>query len=127
MVILFLDDNPARHETMDSRYPSAQIIHTYSIDEFREALEKHEHFDEIWLDYNLNDFQELGYFSYCAGNEADGVDACGYLMKFMDKVCEIVIHSSNGDGARAMLAFLQSRGVTKARWKMFEVDILPAL
>lgn len=116
MRILFLDDNPSRHDIMDSRYPLDEIVHAYTIDDFRDALVKYDKFDMISLDHDLNDFTELGHFSYVGDSEATGVDACGYLMKFLHKAPEeITIHSSNGEGVRAMTAFLNGRGV-KCRW-----------
>ena len=119
MIILFLDDNPARHDIMDSKYPLDEIIHVYDIDTYRAALEKYDHFDMISLDYDLNDFtEEFGYYSRMGDSDLNGRDACGYLMKYLSKAPEIIhIHSSNGDGAREMMAFLESRGV-KSRWKM---------
>jgi hypothetical protein len=123
MRILFLDDNPARHNLMDERYPSDEIIHAYTIDQYREALSSYDHFDMISLDYDLNEFTELGYYSTICDTYGTGLctglDACGYLIKFLHKAPEIIhIHSSNGDGARYMIDFLDSRGVPN-RWIMF--------
>ena len=121
MRILFLDDNPARHSIMDRKYPSDEIVHAYDIDTYREALGQYDHFDMISLDHDLNDFTELGYSSHIAGSELTGVDACGYLMKFLHKAPETIhIHSSNADGVRDMISFLDSRGV-KNRWTMMPV------
>ncbi len=118
MRILFLDDNPARHSIMDLKYPLDEVIHAYDIDTYRDALEKYDHFDMISLDHDLNDFTELGYFSYVGDSDLNGRDACGYLMKFLHKAPEVIhIHSSNPDGARDMITFLDSRGV-KSRWTM---------
>lgn len=119
MRILFLDDNPARHHLMDVWYPSDEIIHVYDIDTYREALEKYDRFDMISLDHDLNDFKELGHYSYIGDSDLTGRDACGYLMKYLHKAPEVIhIHSSNGDGARDMMSFLDSRGVNN-RWIMF--------
>jgi CheY-like chemotaxis protein len=115
--ILFLDDNPARHDIMDARYPLDEIIHVYDIDEYREALERYDHFDMISLDHDLNDFEHRSYMGDC---DLTGRDACGYLMRYLHKAPEVIhIHSSNGDGARDMMAFLDSRGVSN-RWIMFD-------
>jgi Cyclic-phosphate processing Receiver domain len=122
MRILFLDDNPARHALMDKRHPDDEVVHAYTIDDYRDALVKYDHFDVVSLDHDLNDFTELGYFSYIGDSEATGVDACGYLMKFLNKVGEIIIHSSNGTGARNMMDFLDSKGVSNhwaQSWRIF--------
>lgn len=100
---------------MDKRHPDDEIVHAYTIDDYRDALVKFDHFDVVSLDHDLNDFTELGHFSYIGDSEATGVDACGYLMKFLDKVGEIIVHSSNGTGARNMMEFLNSYGVS-GRW-----------
>jgi hypothetical protein len=104
---------------MDNRYPSDEIIHVYTLHEYREALSKYESFDRISLDHDLNDFTEFDHYSYIGDSDGTGRDACGYLMKFLHKAPEIIhIHSANGDGARDMMEFLNSRGV-RSRWVIF--------
>ncbi|MCK9567561.1 hypothetical protein M0R72_01265 [Candidatus Pacearchaeota archaeon] len=121
MRILFLDDNPARHDIMDAQYPLDEIIHVYDIDTYRDALEKYDHFDMISLDHDLNDFEHR---SYMGDSDLTGRDACGYLMKYLHKAPAVIhIHSSNEEGARDMAEFLDSRGV-KNRWKMFPVEFV---
>jgi CheY-like chemotaxis protein len=120
-VILFLDDNPARHALMDEWNPLDTIIHVYNIHDFRTALEECEKFDVVSLDHDLNDFTELGvkHRSVMSFGEATGRDACGYMMKYLHKLPpEIIIHSSNETGARSMMDFLDSRQISY-RWKMF--------
>jgi CheY-like chemotaxis protein len=115
--ILFLDDNPARHDLMDARYPLDEIVHVYNIDEYREALEAYDHFDMISLDHDLNDFDHRSYMGDC---DLTGRDACGYLMRYLHKAPEVIhIHSSNPDGAHDMMSFLDSRGVL-SKWRIFE-------
>jgi hypothetical protein len=104
---------------MDNRYPSDEIIHVYTLDEYREALAKYVSFDMISLDHDLNDFTDL-HRSYIGDSDGTGRDACGYLIKFLHKAPEMIhIHSSNEDGARDMMAFLDSRGV-KYSWVSFK-------
>jgi DNA-binding LacI/PurR family transcriptional regulator len=118
--ILFLDDDSARHELMNKRYPSDEIIHVYTLDEYRAALSEYDSFDMISLDHDLNDFVELGPRSYIGDSEGTGRDACGYLIKYLHKAPAMIhIHSSNEDGARDMVAFLNSRGV-KNNWVPFK-------
>jgi CheY-like chemotaxis protein len=112
-VILFLDDNPARHTVMDARYPNDLVVHAYDIHAFRAALEEHERFDMISLDHDLNDFEAR---SYIGDSDATGRDACGYMMKYRDKLPPvIIIHSGNDDGSKDMAEFLASRGVVSRR------------
>ena len=117
MRILFLDDDPNRHTLMDKRYPSDEIIHTYDLYEYREALSKYDSFDMISLDHDLNDFIELTkHRSYIGDSEGTGRDACGYLIKFLSKAPKVIrIHSSNEDGANEMMLFLYSKGVSSER------------
>ena len=119
MRILFLDDNPARHDLMDARYPLDEIVHVYNIDKYREALEAYDHFDMISLDHDLNDFGKRKYIGGYGDCDLTGRDACGYLMRYLHKAPEVIhIHSSNPDGAHDMMSFLDSRGV-KNRWIIF--------
>lgn len=117
MRILFLDDDPDRHELMDRRHPLDEVIHVYDLDEYREALSKYDSFGMISLDHDLNDFTEVHkHRSYIGDSEGTGRDACGYLIKFLHKAPEeIIIHSSNEDGAVEMMLFLYSRGVASRR------------
>jgi CheY-like chemotaxis protein len=124
MRILFLDDNPARHNIMDRWHPSDEVIHVYTIATYREALEKYDYFDIVSLDHDLNNFTELGYFSYMGDSDLTGRDACGYLMKFLHKAPEVIhVHSSNEEGARDMMSFLSERGV-QSRWNIFPSEFL---
>jgi hypothetical protein len=116
-MILFLDDNPARHARMEQDFPG-EVIHAYDIDSFRDELEKQPSFEKISLDYDLNDFDD--HCSMFLDNYATGLDACGFMMKYKHKLPPIIdIHSSNRDGADEMMAFLKSRGID-CRWKMFQ-------
>jgi hypothetical protein len=120
MIILFLDDNPARHAIMDRQFPDDLILHTYDIDSFRAALEAHEKFDMVSLDHDLNEYTEDGHQSLLwDGGNATGLDACGYMVKYRDKLPdEIIIHSTNTNGAYAMIGFLESKGI-KVRRQLF--------
>lgn len=114
--ILFLDDNPARHALMESRFPG-DVIHVYDIDSFRGILEEHESFDMVSLDYDLNEFDAQSLF---LGEIATGLDACGYMVKYRDKLPAVIeIHSINPTGARKMVDFLENKGFV-CRWKMFD-------
>ena len=120
--VLFLDDNPDRHNWIDVTYSGCEVIHCYTLDQFVDALETHDSFDVISLDHDLNDFDSKS-VSF-DGQEATGLDACGFLVneRFRAKMPErILIHSVNPCGAQNMRAFLQSRGVT-VYWSPFCAD-----
>lgn len=113
-MILFLDDNPARHKAMIG--PS--VIHCYGIDDFLKALEEYDSFSVVSLDYDLNDFDTKSYYN---GSEATGLDACGLMVKYRAKLPQqIVIHSANPEGAQKMVDFLQVRGFDVVK-QMFPV------
>lgn len=94
---------------MGRDFPEDLIIHAYNIDEFRKALECFDSFDTVSLDYDLNDFDHE---SWVGPNQANGLDACGYMIAYRAKLPrEILIHSWNEDGAKEMAHFLESRGI----------------
>jgi hypothetical protein len=120
MKILFLDDNPARHALMDKRHPDDCIIHCDTIWKFVDQLRALNDIDIISLDYDLNNFTDLGIASCEGYTEMTGLDACGYMVRHRDKLPkDILIHSSNGTGAKLMGDFLTSKGIA-SRWKMFD-------
>ena len=117
--ILFLDDNPARHRLMDERYPGDEIFHAQDLYTFRQMILVEDGWDEIWLDHDLNDFEAKSLLH--DGNEATGMDACGLMVRLTidwTKI-KIIVHSSNGNGARAMMKFLTEHGVV-SQWNMFD-------
>jgi len=116
--ILFFDDNPARHELMNGKFPNDNITHVYDISIFQQLLPELDQFDTIYLDHDLNDFDAQSLL--WDGQKATGLDACGMMVKFPTKA-EIIIHSSNGQGAAAMVDFLASRGIT-SYWKMWDIN-----
>jgi hypothetical protein len=117
--ILFLDDNPARHKLMDERYPDDEIFHAHDLYTFRQMILVEDGWDEIWFDHDLNDFEAKSLVH--DGTEATGLDACGFLVKWKSNwtKTKIVVHSSNGTGAAAMMKFLTDHNVA-AQWKMFD-------
>ena len=107
--ILFLDDDPDRHAFLPNKFPKDRIIHVYTLNEFRKALEYFDAFDVISLDYDLNDFKHE---SLEGSGLATGLDACGYMIAYRAKLPqEVLIHSWNEDGSKEMAAFLESRGI----------------
>jgi hypothetical protein len=121
-MMLFLDDNPSRHETVEAIRPG-EVIHAYTVDQFVDALRNpaYESFDTVSLDHDLNDFDCRSLYQ---GQEATGLDACGIMVANPDYVAKlpetIHIHSVNPCGANNMRAFLERRGYT-VRWIPFSV------
>lgn len=120
--LLFLDDNPYRHNQTDVAYPSSRydVVHCYTLDDFLNALEAFDRFDVVSLDHDLNDFHSKS-VSF-DGQEATGMDACGFLAnkRFRSKVPDtIIVHSVNPCGAQNMCHFLASHGF-RPFWRMFK-------
>jgi hypothetical protein len=110
-MILFLDDNPARHKAMIG----PRIIHCYTIDDFLQALNEYDSFQTISLDYDLNDFDTVALYN---GTEATGLDACGLLVnqKYRSKLPQqIIVHSANPTGSLKMVEFLRRYGIKAVR------------
>jgi hypothetical protein len=115
---LFLDDDDLRHELFAEwcKADRDQVIHVCTIKEFARALDKHDAFDKVWLDYDLNDFH---YRSFTGSGETawDGKPkrltgyhaACKLIsldpVKRPRRVC---IHSWNHVGAAEMEILLKS-------------------
>lgn len=115
-MMLFLDDNPARHKALKESF----VIHCYTLDEFLKALQEHDTFSTISLDYDLNEFDTVSMYN---GKEATGLDACGLLVnpKYKSKLPQqIIVHSSNPTGSQKMVEFLQRYGI-KAERRIFPV------
>ncbi len=113
-MILFLDDNPARHNSLTE----PNVIHCYTIDEFIKALEEYDAFSTVSLDYDLNDFDTISMYN---GAVATGLDACRLLEKYRAKLPQqIIVHSANPIGSQRMVDSLRSRGFSVVK-QMFPV------
>lgn len=117
MKILFLDDNPVRHQQYDQRYPNDEVTHVATVQDFDDALRLLGPFDVVSLDYDLNEYSTVT-LRY-DGEIATGLDACGYMVKHMAKIGQVVIHSRNDAGSKEMMDFLTSKGIVAIR-KTFE-------
>jgi hypothetical protein len=121
-VILFLDDDPDRHQQMDRRFIDDIIIHCWTVDDVIDCLNSPIKCDIVSLDHDLNDFDSKSVLY--DGQEATGMDVCGFLVGrgFQDKLPDVIdIHSTNHNGAQRMRDFLQARGFT-VRWIPFKCD-----
>ena len=102
MKTLVLDDNPWRHKYFDDRL-DGEIVHVYSYSDAIGALNT-QNFDAIYLDHDLGDFHNPDKH---AGKELTGYDVCRWMVDNDIDCPNIVVHSANPVGARAMVDFLR--------------------
>jgi len=126
--ILFLDDQPERHEgfkklhSYDDEDTEIHHVWTYqqAIDAMKQAQEKNEPFDVISLDHDLGDFGtevkvdspnfKLTYTPdwhapgmYSSGRPKDGRDVTAWMVENKITVnMHVIIHSWNESAARSM-------------------------
>jgi len=111
MRILFLDDDDLRHEVFAEQAKAGghEAFHARTLGEFM-GLTDGKHFDEIWLDHDLNDFQHESKWTDMYGTgEQTGVDAARWLAVQLPehRPAKVVIHSWNPTGANRMRAILE--------------------
>jgi len=117
MNILILDDDKQRHNRFKLWFIGHSVRHVYTVKEFIQQISQNQ-FDYIFLDHDLNDHDAI---SVSDGREQTGLDAAKALSqlprKFWPK--EVIVHSFNPMGAKAMVEELQSHGLKVLRW-MFD-------
>jgi CheY-like chemotaxis protein len=114
MRILFLDDDDLRHEVFAEQAKAGghEAFHARTLGEFM-GLTDGKHFDEVWLDHDLNDFQHESKWTDMYGDgEQNGVDAARWLAAQLPehRPSKVVIHSWNPTGAARMRATLEEAG-----------------
>ena len=89
MKILFLDDDPLRHEVFaeEARAAGHEPYHADSIDEFAYLFSEHVRFDAVYLDHDLNDF---GLKSMAGKVQLDGCDVARFLALRRFQVSDVV-------------------------------------
>lgn len=112
--VLFLDDDPFRHDNakgwLESIVSGAHLdlTHVRNVEEFVKAFLK-EDFDLICLDHDLQDFHYKGEVDEQTGREA----ARAIVSEGFDG--GVIVHSWNPDGADAILQILKDGGIRVAR------------
>lgn len=116
MKILVLDDDPFRHKKFKSWFIGHDVIHAYNFSQFKAALLRN-NFDYIFLDHDLNDHQAIS-VDTGEGRELTGLDATKLLvsMNMQRQVKQVIVHSFNPDGAKAMMKLLNDNGFNALRW-----------
>jgi DNA-binding NarL/FixJ family response regulator len=118
MKALVLDDQALRHDGIDkaimARDPNAGVWHVYTTAQAIKTLSEIR-FDEVYLDYDLCDKVDTGYFS--TQREATGYDVAWHIARQLspDQWPKVIIHSMNAAGGNAMQKFLEDAGVRVVR------------
>jgi len=110
MRIFILDDNQDRHDGFRKAFsdPDHVLIHVYTHNQAVKALQDNPAFDVVYLDHDLGDLQDGDKDDY--GRELTGQDVARFIARELDSSKlpgEVIIHSWNPVGARAMLQMLQ--------------------
>jgi CheY-like chemotaxis protein len=114
MRILFLDDDPLRHEAFaeQAKVGGHEAAHALTFGEFM-GLTDGKQWDEVWLDHDLNDHDAVSRWTDMYGDgEQNGVDAARWLAAQLPehRPSKVVIHSWNPTGAARMRAVLEEAG-----------------
>lgn len=112
--ILIVDDEPARHKLFLKRLGSGNnVVIVNSFHGAVRELEKNRKFDQVYLDYDLDQFVqseiEVGPFS----KHNTGIDVAKYIadMPQVKKPSLAIVHSLNASRAPIMLAELEGGNV----------------
>lgn len=98
--IFFLDDMEERQKSFKKKFPTDNIIFATTAEEAIEILSKDLNFDLITLDH------DLGNRIFVKSNDENtGYQVAKFLVDKEIK-CDIIIHSCNPIGARAMQSLL---------------------
>lgn len=114
MRILFLDDNPQRHDAADECFDGAEVVHAWTYWDAIGLLED-ERFDVIYLDHDLNDWESASVITGMYGSrELTGLDVARFIARQLRRDMSpgrIVVHSWNPAGASSMVQILKSVGI----------------
>lgn len=115
MRILILDDDPHRHEVFDHVYKGHAVVHAHSYFKFLDELLAWSPWDLVHLDHDLGDLHTADTYvdGWGSTREYNGVHASLRICELDDGSLprKVIIQSVNPEGARAMRANLQRRGV----------------
>jgi CheY-like chemotaxis protein len=106
MRILFLDDDPARHQEFEGKIRGLQLDVT-PVTTSAEAIAAIEStkFDVIFLDHDLN-----GQI-YVDSGPGTGFEVAQKVLGTLNKDAQVIVHTINEKGARAMLEVLGKTAV----------------
>ncbi len=112
--ILIVDDEPARHKLFLKRLASGNnvvIVNSYH-GAVRE-IQRNKKFDQVWLDYDLDQFveSEIEYGAFSKHNT--GIDVAKHIASLPEakKPSLAIVHSLNASRAPIMLAELEAGGI----------------
>lgn len=117
MKILFLDDNPERHEYFKTITIGQDVTHVWNSQECMDALANNDPFDLVCLDHDLAG----AYFQEDKANSGTEVAEWIHYKLAKDKYPKkVIIHSWNSTGAERMYKWIEPTGIPVVR-KRFEV------
>lgn len=119
MRVLFLDDNPNRHDVCHRNLIGVVTDHVFSSDQAIDSLEfirgKNIEYSLIMLDHDLSETDYDLHQQGKLGTENNGQTVAKYMADKCDHLprdVPIVIHSLNSAGAMAMQSLLKAGGFT---------------
>jgi CheY-like chemotaxis protein len=122
MRILFLDDNPNRHNTMQANSMGAVVDHVYSAAEAIDHLSREE-YDLIMLDHDLSEDPDM------VLSTPDGSYVAEYMAQHLVQHSDtpVVIHSLNPPGSQNMMNMLLNGGYSDVRivpfaWRKITIE-----
>lgn len=115
MKILILDDCQERHEAFERYHPDAERVH---------CLNAREAFEALAEEYSRGTRFDLAYLDHDLGEAFTGKDVAQYIVDCLlpgERPKQVIVHSVNPDGAKAIRDTLVSVGVQTAVIPFFQL------
>lgn len=114
MNILIVDDEPKRHKIFLKRLASGNnVVIVNSYHNAVKELNRNKRFDQVYLDYDLDEFveSEIEYGPFSKHNT--GIDVAKFIASLPEskKPSLCIVHSLNASRAPIMMAELESGGI----------------
>jgi hypothetical protein len=117
--ILVLDDDKERHNAFDRIYEDCLVEHAYTYSEFVNKL-NYGKWDLIHLDHDLGDHTvgDTWIDGWGSTREYNGKNAVDRVCELDVKPNEVIVHSINPPGAKAMCQSLTKAGIPN-KWEPY--------
>jgi len=128
MKILIVEDSPQRMRQFRQNLIGAQVAHAATVRQAIELLTK-EHFDAVFLDYDLHIHTEHGNPAKTGTGMGAATGLALYYQNRMHTAPLVIIHSLNENGGQAMYDMLRGRhfNVYYHPFAWYEPDLLETL
>ena len=103
--LLILDDDPGRHEFFTTAASDYDVVHTYEVTTFAEAVKETKELVLVSLDHDLTAGANRG-----RSVKGCGCDAAELVNQHVAAHIPVLIHSANDMGSQAMRAILVRAG-----------------